>query len=93
MLLGIIWGQHHLPLSPFFLLFLLHVFDAVVDVPLIQAIAPEAGQRLLTWPPQSIATAGRPELELSFGCDPMNMIIEHLPHLQVCLHLQATIHN
>jgi hypothetical protein len=83
--LGIIWGQHHLPLSPFFLLYLVHGFDAITDLSLIRTIAPDMGQRLSTWPPPHIMVAGQPELQLTLGHDPMNLIIEHVSHIQVFL--------
>jgi len=87
--LGIIWGQHHLPLSPFFLLYLLHGFNSITDISLIRAMAPEMGHRLSSWPPPTITVDGQSELQLQVGCDPMNMIFEHFSHIQVCfLYLQ-----
>ena len=89
--LSIIWGQHILPISPFFLLYLLHGFDSVTDLSVIRVMAPEMGHRLSSWPPPTRNIAGRSELTLIMGQDPMNMVIEQFSNLQVWLSLNINL--
>ena len=50
----------------------------------IEELAPEAFQRLASWPPLSVPGAdGQPHLSLALGIDPMNMILDHVPGMQV----------
>jgi uncharacterized iron-regulated membrane protein len=82
--LSLLHGYTPLPISPFLILYLLHGFTAATNRTFIQAIAPDAHARLSTWPPRSITDAdGNRALILPPGQDPMNMIFEHIPNIQV----------
>jgi hypothetical protein len=83
--LTLLHGLNLLPISPFIVLFLLHGFKTATNHHFISAIAPELADRLATWPTQpTINSSGRFPINLVPGQDPMNLIYEFIPNLQVC---------
>ncbi|KAF8810611.1 hypothetical protein BYT27DRAFT_7240679 [Phlegmacium glaucopus] len=80
----LIWGLDPLPISPFLLAFLFKDLDHALAPDFIRAVAPKAAIRLATWPPQPTVNddGSLPELDLHPGKDPLDLIIQTIPHLQ-----------
>ena len=85
----IIWGLDTLPISPFLLAFLFKDLDHALSDQFILDVAPKAAARLATWPPKRITNddGSFGEFQLHPGEDPLNLIIQMIPHLQVCYNL------
>jgi hypothetical protein len=84
MQLGLLWNQEFLPFSPVLLLFLIDGFNSATNAPFVSAVAPECAARLSSWPPPMTTTlSGEPQLQVIVGADPMNLIIDSIPNIQV----------
>ncbi|KAF8059317.1 hypothetical protein FPV67DRAFT_1675470 [Lyophyllum atratum] len=80
--LTLLHGHQILPISPYLLLHLIHTFDDAIDEDLMNKITPEIAARLATWPPQT-NSASAAALNLEHGQDPMNLIYDWIPQLDV----------
>jgi hypothetical protein len=92
MRLLLIWKQGFLPFSPALLMYLVEGFEAATDLNFLKLVAPQIADRLATWPPP-LEVSGDGGLQPAFvlGKDPMNMVFQVLPNLQVDLgHLRLS---
>jgi hypothetical protein len=82
---ALLWRMEVLPFSPILILFLIDGFHSATDITFTNAVAPEMTARLATWPPPLTSGSTRtPYLDIIVGQDPMNLIVEYIPNIQVC---------
>ncbi|KAI9058749.1 hypothetical protein FKP32DRAFT_1680468 [Trametes sanguinea] len=82
--LALLWDQDILPVSPMLLVLLIGGLDATTDRDLLEVMAPSLAARLASWPPPLVDnSSGRRVFDVQLGQDPMNLVMEAIPNVQV----------
>jgi hypothetical protein len=86
MRLLLVWKQTIFPISPALLMYLVEGFEAATDLEFLKLVTPQIAGRLATWPPPlELSASGESRPAFVIGQDPMNIVFQVLPNLQVCL--------
>ncbi|KAF5375693.1 hypothetical protein D9615_009387 [Tricholomella constricta] len=85
--LTLLHGHQILPVSPYLLLHLIHTFEDTINEDLMNKVTPEIAARLATWPPHT-NNASAATLNLVHGQDPMNLVYDWIPQLDI-MHIRS----
>jgi hypothetical protein len=79
------WKQTIFPISPALLMYLVEGFEATTDLEFLKLVTPQIADHLATWPPPlEMSASGELQPTFIIGQDPMNLVFQVLPNLQVC---------